>query len=331
MTQQTVATLKSYFQTGFKPTQSQFGDVMDSFVNFLDTSAQSIVSDFNIGGFIAVSANATIGGGIVVGTPTGGLKGNGTVNATEIYINGTLIATTSAGGSGTVNNGTANQLAYYPTSTNSVSGTNALPNGTTATTQTAGDASTKVCTNQYVDRGASGASMVLLSEQTASNSATLSFTNMTGYDNYRLLIGGMQPVTNGANLICRVSENNGSTYISTTNYESAGVILIPGGTTGSSGNTGETALFLTAAAPISNNVSLGLNGSADFYNMASSSIVKSVNIDMSFFRSADNAMLVVRGATCYTGDAAVLNAIQISCDTGNISAGKFSLYGIRNA
>lgn len=155
MTAQTVATLKSYFVTGAKPTQAQFANVMDSYVSFLDTSAQSIVSDFVIGGGVTVSGAASIGGALtslsaVIGAPTGGNKGNGTLNATGIYVNGTLITTTSAGGSGTVNSGTAGQIAFYNTTSNSVSGTNAVPNGTTATTQTLADASTKVSSNQFV-------------------------------------------------------------------------------------------------------------------------------------------------------------------------------------
>ena len=56
----------------------------------------------------------------------------------------------SGSGSGTVSSGTAGQLAYYSTSGTTVSGTNALPSGTTATTQTAGDNSTKVATTAYV-------------------------------------------------------------------------------------------------------------------------------------------------------------------------------------
>jgi hypothetical protein len=56
-----------------------------------------------------------------------------------------------SGGSGTVNSGTANQLAYYASSTNAVSGTTALPNGTTATTQTTTDNSTNVATTAFVN------------------------------------------------------------------------------------------------------------------------------------------------------------------------------------
>lgn len=55
-------------------------------------------------------------------------------------------------GGGTVNVGTADQIAYYATSTNAVSGTNAIPNGITATTQTARDGTTKLATDAYADR-----------------------------------------------------------------------------------------------------------------------------------------------------------------------------------
>jgi hypothetical protein len=59
--------------------------------------------------------------------------------------------TTPGSGSGTVNSGTANQLAYYPSTAAAVSGTNALPNGTTASTQSPLDSSTKVASTAYVD------------------------------------------------------------------------------------------------------------------------------------------------------------------------------------
>lgn len=55
-----------------------------------------------------------------------------------------------SGGSGTVNSGTANQLAYYAGTGTAVSGTNAIPNGTTGTTQAPGDNSTKLATDAFV-------------------------------------------------------------------------------------------------------------------------------------------------------------------------------------
>ena len=55
------------------------------------------------------------------------------------------------GGSGTVNSGTAGQLGYYAGAGTTISGTNALPSGTTATTTpVTADATTLVSTNQFV-------------------------------------------------------------------------------------------------------------------------------------------------------------------------------------
>lgn len=60
-----------------------------------------------------------------------------------------LVSRTANSGGGTVNSGTANQLAYYASSGNAVSGTNALPSVTTATTQAVGDTSTSVATDAF--------------------------------------------------------------------------------------------------------------------------------------------------------------------------------------
>lgn len=65
----------------------------------------------------------------------------------------------SGGGTGTVNSGTAGQLAYYASTGTAVSGTNAIPNNTTATTQALGDSSTKVATDAFVLANAGGTSV----------------------------------------------------------------------------------------------------------------------------------------------------------------------------
>lgn len=150
MTAQTPTTLKTYFETGDRPTATQFANLIDSYINTLVATPQSIISDIVIGGSVTTSAAGNFPS-VVIGSPTGGNKGTGTVNATGIYVNGTLITTTSAGGSGTVISGTVNQLAYYPSSTNSVSGTNVIPNGTTATTQSASDSTQKLATTAFAN------------------------------------------------------------------------------------------------------------------------------------------------------------------------------------
>lgn len=157
MTAQTPTILKTYFETGDIPSQAQFGSLIDSYVNVAVSAAQTIQSDVSALGSLDLP-----NGGQTIGLPTGGNKGPGTINvASNVFINGTAIGTPS--GSGTVVAGTANQIAYYPSSTNTVSGTNALPNGTTATTQSAADSSTKVATTNFVN----GTALTLASGTTA--------------------------------------------------------------------------------------------------------------------------------------------------------------------
>ena len=50
MANQTKTTLKTYFNTGDKPTESQFGDLIDSNINQTDTTAQHIASDLTLSG-----------------------------------------------------------------------------------------------------------------------------------------------------------------------------------------------------------------------------------------------------------------------------------------
>lgn len=162
--------LYRYFITGAKPTQSQFDDLIDSCLNLATTSAQSIASD------ISVSGQAFFNNAIIVGSAAGGNKGVGTINATGIYVNGTLITTTSAGGSGTVTTGVSGQIAVYSSNSNTVGGVNALPNGTTATTQPLNDNSTDLATTAYADRTAFSTQ----TDVTASRSVSTVFRNTTG-------------------------------------------------------------------------------------------------------------------------------------------------------
>lgn len=64
MTAQTRSVLYTYFETGDKPTQSNFQDTIDSFVTQLDTSAQIITSDVSCLGDFTVSGNLTVGGSL---------------------------------------------------------------------------------------------------------------------------------------------------------------------------------------------------------------------------------------------------------------------------
>lgn len=126
------------------------------------------------------------------------------------------------GSSGTVNAGTANQLAYYASSTNAVNGTTAIPNGTTATTQTAADSSTKVATTAFVN----GTALTLATGTTAitqgaadssTKVATTAFVNNTALT----LKTGTTAVTQAA--------SDSSTKVATTAFANPGSSIATSG------------------------------------------------------------------------------------------------------
>lgn len=89
MTAQTRSILYTYFETGDKPNQSQFADLIDSNLNLATVSAQFITADISCGGTVDVSGNFT-----VLNSALTNLTGNLTVaGATNFY---TAIATQNA-------------------------------------------------------------------------------------------------------------------------------------------------------------------------------------------------------------------------------------------
>lgn len=58
MTAQNKTTIKSYFETGDKPTQGQFGNMIDSYLGLAETVQQVVSGNVNFAGGISVSGNA---------------------------------------------------------------------------------------------------------------------------------------------------------------------------------------------------------------------------------------------------------------------------------
>lgn len=100
------------------------------------------------------------------------LLGNGTAAVQQVApgasgniltSDGSTWNSSAAVGTGTVSSGTTGQIAYYASSGTTVSGTTALPSGTTATTPSAADNTTKVATTAFVN----GTALTLTSGTTA--------------------------------------------------------------------------------------------------------------------------------------------------------------------
>lgn len=143
MTAQLRATLKAYFETGDKPSQTQFANTIDSFVSLLDTASQTITSPLVVSGAatfsstvsaqsltvlgatrlestlaavgaitassdITVSGKATITGGIV-GTTTNNNAAPGNVGE---FLSATLLAASEI----TLTTGTPANVTFVPVS-----------------------------------------------------------------------------------------------------------------------------------------------------------------------------------------------------------------------
>lgn len=120
MTAQTRATLKTYFETGDKPTQTQFANTIDSFVSLLDTTAQTVVSDISLGGSLAVSGKSTLASVVatIVSATTvspGSITGTATNdNAPAGAVGEYFEIEVSAGAAISLSNGQTNNAAKLP-------------------------------------------------------------------------------------------------------------------------------------------------------------------------------------------------------------------------
>ncbi|TAL08332.1 MAG: hypothetical protein EPO02_13195 [Nitrospirae bacterium] len=201
--------------------------------------------------------------------------------------------------------------------------------GGTGTTSAWQSASTGFSTSGYVLTSTGSSSLPtfqasggwdLLSTQTASSSASLSFNSLivSSFVSYILFFQAI-PATAGDTLNLTISNDNGVTYV-TTGYQS-GISSTPyDSATISNINTTSTT-YLSAATSTTNGcfgvayLSIPTNGAGFvctgntcFYANASSKI-STANIN------AENT-------------STTMNAFKVSMSSGNISSGTFSLYGV---
>ena len=144
-------------------------------------------------------------------------------------------------GTGTIDSGTIGQLAYYAAAGTELSGTSALPNGTTASTQTASDSSTKVATTAYVAApGAIGPVSVALNGGTAMtanqgtgvkvqhSTGTTTANNCAKYDAAGNTIDALVPCAISVSRINCLTDScsGGTTYASGGSYTNLGTVPV---------------------------------------------------------------------------------------------------------
>jgi hypothetical protein len=185
--------------------------------------------------------------------------------------------------------------------------------------------------NWYSIKGGGGASpMILISTQTASASASLQFTNLpTSYNTLFLDCKGVISATNSAYLTLQYGEGAGPTW------ETANYSYTENYTTSNGVGPGNSASASTSSIPIT--ISANNTNSADtfetkawIYNNSSSSLYKVVSYLGAGWVDSGGSPVIggYSGGGSYSGDTNAITAFRLQMNSGNITSGTCSLYGM---
>jgi len=166
--------------------------------------------------------------------------------------------------------------------------------------------------------------LCIISTQTASASASLSFTSKisSNFTTYYVKVRNLIAATNVTNLLLTFSTDNGSNYLST-NYKYA--FRTVNSSAGTSTTSSDSASSIIVCDTCSSTSTRPINVDIMFYNLNDSTYCcKCVN-HAAFYNSSASAVVQVGGGM-NTGTTAV-NAIKFAMSSGNITSGTITLYG----
>ena len=183
---------------------------------------------------------------------------------------------------------------------------------------------------------ASGGTLILLSTQTASSSASISFT--TGldstYDAYEFHFINVKVATDGTDFRFQGSTNGGTNYgIAVTDtyfqaYHSENDV-----TTAIDYDTGrdlaQSTSFTTITNGVKNDADNAINGTLQIFNPSSTTYVKHYISRCSSNWDGVGEMDTYKGG--YFNTTSAINAIQFKMNSGNIADGVIKLYGVKKS
>jgi len=179
-----------------------------------------------------------------------------------------------------------------------------------------------------------GSGLVLISEQTASASTSIDFTtgiNST-YEHYILEVIDLIPATDGTRVRLRTSTNGGSSYdagASDYAYGSLSVFVDASPAPDGAGSTGATHIDL-GGGNAGNAAGESFNAIIDIYNPAGTAVNKHFSFRGSQNESSTGELYLFYGAGSRLSTADI-DALRIIQSSGNITSGKFKLYGVKKS
>lgn len=162
--------------------------------------------------------------------------------------------------------------------------------------------------------------LTLISTQTANNTAYMEFKNLAANASYTIIMSGIQPVDNAANLNMVYSVNNGSTY-ATTGYGGNGAFFPYNSAT-------KSAMHSSTYIPIAESLSNSdiFSGILNLFYMANTLGFGAFG-ESCWNHTVSGQVFSIFG-TNIQGSGVTANAVKIYMSSGNINIGTFSLYGV---
>lgn len=170
----------------------------------------------------------------------------------------------------------------------------------------------------------SAGAMTLISTQTASSSATLSWTGLSTYSQYMLIFQNLVPGTNSNSLRMQVGTGGGPAYL-TSSYTFAGVFNDSYGSSPSSADAqNQASFYLSAFASITTGAVQGTSGQIIFSGCNSNYLTIQGQTSVANVSGASGAY----NFTGFQSTSQTITAIRVFFNSGNIASGRASLYGI---
>jgi hypothetical protein len=195
-----------------------------------------------------------------------------------------------------------------------------LANGTTATTQSSGDSSTDAATDAFVQTAVAGSSgMKLLATVNASAASSVVFNSTyitSTYNKYVIEYDGA--FTSGGGLQLSMSVNNGSTYTAPTCFDN-------------SRNSNYIGYYISGSMPTFG-TSAGNSASATVkFTIGSSSIAQTMSVSdfaIGVTMNAGSGTVPMPNNECYANLSGAVNNVEIVPQGGGTITGNFHLYGL---
>ena len=179
----------------------------------------------------------------------------------------------------------------------------------------------------------SGGAMTLLETQTASSSATLSFTSNidSTYDEYVFKFYDIHPATDGERFSFQANASGGSGYNETitstafgAHHNEAGDTTAVGYDTAEDQEQGTSFQFISNT--LGNDADQNMNGTLHLFAPSSTIFVKHFMAESNVAQNSD--FTIHRFHAGYINTTSAITEIQFKMSSGNIDAGVIKLYGI---